>query len=121
MAKRYLGRCSTSLIVREMQIKTAMKYHLTLVRMAIIKKSNNSIKKSSKSIKKWAEYLNRHFSKEDKQLAKKHMKRCSTSLITRETQIKTAMKYHLTLVRTAIMKNLQILNAKEGVEKSEPS
>ena len=41
MAKRYLGRCSTSLIVREMQIKTAMKYHLTLVRMAIIKKSTH--------------------------------------------------------------------------------
>ena len=67
------------------------------------------------------EDLSRHFSKEDIQMAKKYMKRCSTSLIIREMQIKTPARYYLTPVRMAIIKYLLTTNAGEGVEKKEPS
>jgi hypothetical protein len=68
-----------------------------------LKKLNSP--KIDEPIKKWATELNRNFSKEEIQMAKKHMKINSPSLDIKEMQIKTTIRFHLTPVRIAIIKN----------------
>ena len=76
-------------------------------------------RKMKNPIKK-AKDLNINFSKEDLQRAKKHMKISSTSIIIREMQIKTTMRYYLIPVRMPSLKSLQTISAGEGMEKREP-
>ena len=73
--------------------------HIQTTSTAQYQKTNNPIKISQR--------INAHFSKEVTEMAIKHMKRCSASLVLRERQIKRTMKCHLTLIRIATVKTLQ--------------
>jgi hypothetical protein len=69
-------------------------------------------------LKKWTHELNREFSKEKEQMISKYMKKCSTSLVIKEMQIKTTLRFHLTPVRMAVIKSNNNKKCWQGCDKT---
>ena len=72
-------------------------------------------KKINNLIKVWAKDLNRHLTKKDRQMAKKHMKRCSTSYDVRKMQIKKTIRYHYTCIRMVKIQNTGYIKANKDI------
>jgi hypothetical protein len=85
-----------------------------ITRMYIELTKLNSPQKINDPMKKWAKELNRAFSKEEVQMPKKHMKKCSPSLAIKEMQIKTTLRFHLTPVRIATIKKTNNKKCRQG-------